>query len=976
MGEYYGLTVNALCKLMQYRGQEGLIEIIKLGGVEEICEHLGTSPTQGLVGNTLEHRRVTFGSNDIPRERTATLSELLWNVFRDRTLIILVVLAGLALFYYSEILVFAFIKIGCVVIVIAVTVIVNYCAERRFQCLLDDVTKKRRECTVIRNAVAKKIFADEIVVGDVCIVNDCDVIPADGILIESNALKIDESSFIGHSSYANKSVQLDPMVFGGTILIDGSGTMLALAVGINTHRGMISSLLMQHRNNVTGSNDCSPILSFRSGTSILQQKVQRLFFMIIRVCLIISATIFVVLAAQFAVHFFIIEQRSWTMSVIARFVSFLILAFYELLLGLPEGIPLTVTIVLAVTMKKLIGDKKLVRNIHSSETLGNATAICFDKTGTLTTNRMEIVQCYICERQQTCGVENKLQTELGDKVLNLIAENISVNSSSSSTVTYTSDNNIVEQIGNKTECALLGFVTKIGLSFQTIRETNTSPIVHDFPFNSDRKLMATVIQISDGYRLFVKGASEVVLLKCAFIIGQNEKLKEMSKDIRERITDDVIKPITSQRLRTISLAYRDFVHNRTAVNEAIMNDGVPDWTDEQNVVKKLTCLGIFAIDDPIRCEVPALVKKLQSFGITLRMVTGDNIDTAASVAAKCGIIDSSSDVALDATEFNRRIRDTDGNIKQQLFDEVYPTLRVLARASPMDKYNLVNGMIESTKKRRREVVAMVGDGDNDALALKRADVAITLSQLSTDLVKNASTILLTDNQLGGIINTVVWGRHAYDSIAKFVQFVLLVKLVTVAIGAFFTLLSYSHFGIYRADLFFNILALVPIYLNDPIEDVMIKKPNGRNERIISKNMIINVFGKSFYQIVVLSTFHFVIANFIGSQDHKREQLILNSFVVMSLFDVFNARSLRGERNIFRKIQQNFVLCLTWTIVFIAHVFATQCVFVHPITPDKPMNLTQWAFCLFIGVGILIWQQLLFTCNSKRRVNKNTSEVFV
>lgn len=297
------------------------------------------------------------------------------------------------------------------------------------------------------------------------------------------------------------------------------------------------------------------------------------------------------------------------------------------------------------------------------------------------------------------------------------------------------------------------------------------------------------------------------------------------------------------------------------------------------------------------------------------------------------------------------------------------------RASPMDKYNLVNGIMESTKNRYQEVVAMVGDGDNDALALKKADVGITFNQLSTDITKNASNIILIDNKIGGIINSVLWGRHAYDVIIKFFQFILLVKLTSVSMVGLFIFTSSVDFAIYRTDLPLNIIALIPIFFYDPIQDVMLGKPHGRSEHIISKNMIVNIFGKYLYQIVVLITFAYVYANLIASEDEYnhpmyQSQFILNIFVMMTLFDVFNARSLYGERNIFRKIQHNFLLCPIWILVFIVHVFATQ------YSTEKPMNLAQWGICLFFGVGILIWQQLLFACNIKRQVKTNTSEVYV
>lgn len=270
--------------------------------------------------------------------------------------------------------------------------------------------------------------------------------------------------------------------------------------------------------------------------------------------------------------------------------------------------------------------------------------------------------------------------------------------------------------------------------------------------------------------------------RCAFIYGHDGVLEKFTRDMQERLLHQVIEPMACDGLRTISVAYRDFVPGKAAINEVHI-ENEPNWEDEENIVNNLTCLCVVGIEDPVRPEVPDAIRRCQKAGITVRMVTGDNINTARSIAAKCGIVKPNEDfLILEGKEFNRRIRDSNGDVQQHLIDKVWPKLRVLARSSPTDKYTLVKGIIDSKVSENREVVAVTGDGTNDGPALKKADVGFAMGIAGTDVAKEASDIILTDDNFSSIVKAVMWGRNVYDSIAKFLQFQLTVNVVAVIVA--------------------------------------------------------------------------------------------------------------------------------------------------------------------------------------------------
>jgi Ca2+ transporting ATPase len=344
-----------------------------------------------------------------------------------------------------------------------------------------------------------------------------------------------------------------------------------------------------------------------------------------------------------------------------------------------------------------------------------------------------------------------------------------------------------KQVGNKTECGLLGMVTALGGDYDAIRnQFHSDAHIKIFTFNSARKMMGTIVRLKESpnsYRLHAKGASEIVLGKCAFYQGPDGVATPLSSAKIDEIIRTVVEPMASNGLRTICVAYRDFKPTserlvKNELNVKYFEGETPQWdADETELIGELTCLCVVGIEDPVRAEVPEAIKRCQSGGVVVRMVTGDNINTATSIALKCGIIEPGSDfLVLESKEFNRRIKNENGEVKQELFDKVWPKLRVLARSSPQDKYVLVNGIVESRLNPNREVVAVTGDGTNDGPALKRADVGFAMGIQGTDVAKEASDIILTDDNFSSIVKAMMWGRNVYDSIAKFLQFQLSANL--------------------------------------------------------------------------------------------------------------------------------------------------------------------------------------------------------
>ncbi|XP_065407306.1 plasma membrane calcium-transporting ATPase 2 isoform X5 [Chrysemys picta bellii] len=1053
----FGCSLEELRSLMELRGTEAVVKIKETyGDTEGLCRHLKTSPTEGLPGTAadLEKRKLIFGQNFIPPKKPKTFLQLVWEALQDVTLIILEIAAiiSLGLSFYqppgegNE---------GCatvsggaedegeaeagwiegaaillsVVCVVLVTAFNDWSKEKQFRGLQSRIEQEQK-FTVVRGAQVIQIPVAEIVVGDIAQVKYGDLLPSDGIFIQGNDLKIDESSLTGESDQVRKSVDKDPMLLSGTHVMEGSGRMLVTAVGVNSQTGIIFTLLgaggeeeekkdkkdsshpSSHPPSATdgaaGANatdnanaslvnakqqdgaaamEMQPLKSAEGGEgdekekkkssmhkkekSVLQGKLTKLAVQIGKAGLVMSAITVIILVLYFAVDTFVVNKKQWlpecTPVYVQYFVKFFIIGVTVLVVAVPEGLPLAVTISLAYSVKKMMKDNNLVRHLDACETMGNATAICSDKTGTLTTNRMTVVQVYIGDAHYK---EIPDPDSIPRKTLDLLVNAIAINSAYTTKILPPEkEGGLPRQVGNKTECGLLGFVLQLKQDYQPVRNLIPEEKLYKvYTFNSVRKSMSTVVKMPDGsFRMYSKGASEIVLKKCSRIVNAAGEIRVFRPRDRDEMVKKVIEPMACDGLRTICIAYRDFSSNPE-----------PDWDSENDILTDLTCICVVGIEDPVRPEVPEAIRKCQRAGITVRMVTGDNINTARAIAIKCGIIHPGEDfLCIEGKEFNRRIRNEKGEIEQERIDKIWPKLRVLARSSPTDKHTLVKGIIDSTQVEQRQVVAVTGDGTNDGPALKKADVGFAMGIAGTDVAKEASDIILTDDNFSSIVKAVMWGRNVYDSISKFLQFQLTVNVVAVIVaftGACITQDSpLKAVQMLWVNLIMDTFASLALATEPPTESLLLRRPYGRNKPLISRTMMKNILGHAVYQLTLIFTLLFVGEKMfkidsgrnapLHSPPSEHYTIIFNTFVMMQLFNEINARKIHGERNVFDGIFRNPIFC---TIVL--GTFAVQIVIVQfggkPFS-CSPLQLDQWMWCVFIGLGELVWGQVIATIPTSR-----------
>ncbi|XP_055565408.1 plasma membrane calcium-transporting ATPase 2 isoform X7 [Falco biarmicus] len=1022
----FGCTLQELRSLMELRGTEAVVKIKETyGETEGLCRRLKTSPTEGLAGTAadLEKRKLIFGKNFIPPKKPKTFLQLVWEALQDVTLIILEIAAiiSLGLSFYqppgegNE---------GCgtatggaedegeaeagwiegaaillsVICVVLVTAFNDWSKEKQFRGLQSRIEQEQK-FTVVRGGQVIQIPVAEIVVGDIAQVKYGDLLPADGIFIQGNDLKIDESSLTGESDQVRKSVDKDPMLLSGTHVMEGSGRMLVTAVGVNSQTGIIFTLLgaggeeeekkdkKAKQQDGAAAMEMQPLKSAEGGEgddkdkkksnmhkkekSVLQGKLTKLAVQIGKAGLVMSAITVIILVLYFAIDTFVVNKKQWvpecTPVYVQYFVKFFIIGVTVLVVAVPEGLPLAVTISLAYSVKKMMKDNNLVRHLDACETMGNATAICSDKTGTLTTNRMTVVQAYVGDVHYK---EIPDPDSIPAKTLDLLVNAIAINSAYTTKILPPEkEGGLPRQVGNKTECGLLGFVLDLKQDYEPVRNLIPEEKLYKvYTFNSVRKSMSTVIKMPDGsFRMYSKGASEIVLKKCSRILNAAGEPRVFRPRDRDEMVKKVIEPMACDGLRTICVAFRDF-----------NSSPEPDWDNENDILSDLTCICVVGIEDPVRPEVPEAIRKCQRAGITVRMVTGDNINTARAIAIKCGIIHPGEDfLCLEGKEFNRRIRNEKGEIEQERIDKIWPKLRVLARSSPTDKHTLVKGIIDSTQVEQRQVVAVTGDGTNDGPALKKADVGFAMGIAGTDVAKEASDIILTDDNFSSIVKAVMWGRNVYDSISKFLQFQLTVNIVAVIVaftGACITQDSpLKAVQMLWVNLIMDTFASLALATEPPTEALLLRKPYGRNKPLISRTMMKNILGHAVYQLTLIFTLLFVGEKMfkidsgrnapLHSPPSEHYTIIFNTFVMMQLFNEINARKIHGERNVFDGIFRNPIFC---TIVL--GTFAIQIVIVQfggkPFS-CSPLQLDQWMWCVFIGLGELVWGQVIATIPTSR-----------
>lgn len=760
-------------QLSELTATKDLKALYSLGGLTGLAASLKADLTTGLkdirgdTGNLdpdFVARKKGYGENRLPQRKCKTFWHFAWMAFNDKMIVLLTVLAtvDLVLGIYQSVSAapeepdVQWVEGVSIIVAVMVIVLATAINDFRMDCKFRLLSQKKdkRDVIVIRLGRAQQISIHDIVVGDLVHLETGDVIPVDGILIYGFSVQCDESSTTGESELIEKtpapktniddSSCYDPFILSGSKVSNGVGTFLVTSVGENSSYGKI---LMSLNNEVEETP--------------LQQKLGVLARYIIHVGLVVGGIFFLIIFIRYLVHLKGIKGGSRAKGKI--FLDAFILAITVVVIAVPEGLPLAVTMSLAYATARMLKDNNLVRLLKSCEVMGNATTICSDKTGTLTQNKMTVV----AGRVGTCAPFTDENTALGTGIKSnavvlrsamaslsrftrdLIKDSIFLNS----TVLEKANGQEMQLIGTSTEVALIEFAQSNFHADSVIIEREKAQIVELFPFNANRKYMAVVARIPSGpYRLFLKGAPEMVLQSCSRILTDSHSgpsTQKLRDEMRNAMTDDLC-GFSSKSFRSIAMAYRDFNHwpsQKPARAEPKYLFG--------KMLQNMVLIGILALRDPLRPEVSQSVHDCQSAGVSVRMVTGDTFLTAKAIALECGIYQPGG-IAMDSSIFCK--------LSSSQLDMVLPRLQILSRSSPEDKLRLVSHL-----RRLGETVAVTGDGTNDALALKEADVGFAMGIQGTEVAKEASSIILMDDNFASIVKAMLWGRTVNDAAEKFLQ---------------------------------------------------------------------------------------------------------------------------------------------------------------------------------------------------------------
>ncbi|KAG7393121.1 hypothetical protein PHYPSEUDO_012457 [Phytophthora pseudosyringae] len=987
-GGQFKLVTGDLIGLIETQHEHQAEQLAKSGGITGVAASLGVDITQGLNTNDsadLKRREDTFGSNYIAPPNPKSLLELMWEAFQDVTIIVLTVsgiLSVILAITVGDHPDTGWIEGACIIfavlVVTMVTAINDYQKEAQFRAL--NAVKEDEKIKVIRNGVPAEVGKFGLVVGDVVRVDLGDIVPADGIVFDQKELKLDESAMTGESDLMVKNTD-NPFLLSGTKVMEGLGKMLVICVGESSQAGIIKKLILgkdkdkekAKAKEVAAEKKAAPSPAATTplpdqsanGTveqkeeydveaqSPLEAKLNRLTILIGKLGTTVALLVFVIMCIRFSVHNFTGDnKKEWKNKYISDYLQFFIVAITVLVVAIPEGLPLAVTISLAYSVKKMLMDNNLVRHLDACETMGSATTICSDKTGTLTTNRMTVMQIWIGGQEFSSA--SQATDEMSESTRDVFCNGVCVNSTAEILPSKIPGGQ-PEHTGNKTECALLQFVRDCGVDYPGVR-ANTE-VGHMLTFSSKKKRMSVVVKRSSTTcRIYTKGATEVVLGLCSKMKRLDGSVASLDANQKEIIGTSIIEKFASQGYRTLCLSYRDV---ETSAEE------ISQWTDD-DIETDLTCITIVGIEDPVRKEVPDSIKLCHRAGIIVRMVTGDNITTARSIAGKCGIISpGDGSLVIEGQEFRRRVLDGNGNIIQAEFDKIWPLLRVMARSSPKDKYTLVTGLMQSNlMPYGPQIVAVTGDGTNDAPALKKANVGFAMGISGTAVAKDASDIILMDDNFSSIVSAIKWGRNVYDSIAKFLMFQLTVNVVAISLaflGA--VILEQSPLTAVQllwVNLIMDSFASLALATEPPTPALLERRPYPKTKPLLSKIMIKHILGQSIYQLVILLLFTFAGEKILDvpsgryedlAEDVKHEPtqhmtVIFNTFVWMQLFNELNCRKIHDEPNVLEGLMSNRVYLYVTFLQIIMQLIIVQCT--GSFFNCAPLTAGQWGISIGIG----------------------------
>lgn len=877
----------------------------------------------GLTDKEVAESRASWGANVLTPAAKDPLWKLFLEKFRDPLILILLVAGvlsiGISCYEYwghGQGAGVFFEPIGIFAAIILATGLSFYFelrADREFAIL--NKVNDDEPVKVIRNGgIITAIPRRDVVVGDIVVLDTGEEIPADAELLSATSLSVDESTLTGeplcHKSADPADADTEATfptdrVMRGTKVMEGHGVAKVLAVGDATENGKVFEAA-QIDNSVK---------------TPLNEQLDRLGKMITRVTYVIAS---LVIVGRVVMYF--VENGGLTdwLDFISYLLQTVMIAVALIVVAVPEGLPMAVTLSLAYSMRRMLKTNNLVRKMHACETMGAATVICTDKTGTLTQNRMQVAEA------DFFGLPGGV---LGDNsASHLVEEDIAVNSTAELDM---SDPSNPVALGNPTEGALLLWLNSAGIDYRRLRES--AAVIESLPFSTERKYMATVVRRHDGKMvLYLKGAPEIVMAFCRAVDGGVTKGEVETK----------LSTYQSRAMRTLGFAYKT------------LNDGESPIVDGHVATDDLVLLGIVAISDPVRPDVPAAVKECVDAGIAIKIVTGDTVGTASEIGRQIGLLGdnvSDGEGVITGPEF--------AALSDRELDNRIDGLKIIARARPLDKKRLVE-----TLQRRGEVVAVTGDGTNDAPALKAAQVGLSMGD-GTSVAKEASDITIVDNSFASIGRAVMWGRSLYKNIQRFVLFQLTVNVVAcliVLFGAFMgTESPLTVTQMLWVNLIMDTFAAMGLASLPPSPGVMADAPRNRNSFIIDPLMKWNIIvtGGIFFVVLLgllwvlehcsvtssLQLLHPSIGRYDGLTPYELS-LFFTTFVMLQFWNMFNAKAFESHRSAFHFAHCSEFVMIALVIIGGQFIIVTFGGSFFNVVPLKPVD---WVV-IIASTSIVLW----------------------
>ncbi|KAL6598431.1 hypothetical protein ACP70R_046130 [Stipagrostis hirtigluma subsp. patula] len=910
------------------------------GGISGVASLLKTDTEKGISGDDsdLKASRNAFGSNRYPRKKGRSFLAFVWDACKDLSLIILMVAVAVSLAlgiategikegWYDGASIAFF-----VLLIVFVTAFSDYKQSLQFQILHEE--KQNIHLEVVRGGRRIEVSIYDLVVGDVVPLKMGDQVPADGILISGHSFSTDESSMTRESKIVRKDHN-SPFLMSGCKVADGYGTMLVTAVGINTEWGLLMASISED------SGEETPLQVLSNGVTTYIGTVG------IAVAL---AVLVALLARYFTGHTYnpdgsvqYAKGKIGLGQTVHGVITILTVVVSIVVLAVPEGLPLAVMLTLAFSLRKIMRDKALLTRLPALETMGSVTTICSDKTGILTLNQMTVVEAYFGGKKMTAPDNAQI---LSANVTSLIVEGIAQNTSGS-IFEPEQGGEEPEVTGSPTEKAILSWGLKLGMKFNETR--SKSFVLHVFPFNSEKKRGGVAMQLKGGPEVHIhwKGAPEIILDSCTSWLDADGSIHSMTPE-KVAAFKKFIEDMAAASLRCVAFAYRPYGMDDVP-NEDLRND----WKlPEDNLIM----LGIVGLKDPCRPGARDSVRQCTAAGIKVRMVTGDNVQTARAIALECGILTEpnvSEPVIIEGKTF-RALSDLE---REEAADKIL----VMGRSSPNDKLLLVKALMK-----RGHVVAVTGDGTNDAPALHEADIGLSMGIAGTQVAKESSDIIILDDNFASVVRVVRWGRSVYANIQKFINFQLTVNIAALIINVVMAARSgdmpLNAVQLLWVNLIIDTLGAIALASEPPTDHLMQRPPVGRREPLIRNTMWRNLIIMAFFQVLVL----LITLDFGGKifsqlrndnnsahADKVKKTFIFNTFVLCQVFNAFNSRKL-DEWNIFKGIAKSHFFVGIIVITVILQVLIVE--FLGNFASTVKLSWQLWlfsiglAFCSRLAIG--------------------------